>query len=82
MIAGAPDAAPASPAPSHEELINMPYAQARERLLSAAQGGELFVRVLAPPHPSIGVGVLRVVRATPVDGGLELVLTYSDFVRP
>ncbi|MBV8171521.1 MAG: hypothetical protein JO219_06300 [Candidatus Eremiobacteraeota bacterium] len=82
MIAGVPQAAGSS-APFHEELINLPYAQARERLLDAGQhSGDLFVRVLAPPQPSIGVGELRVARATPVEGGLELLLTYSDFIRP
>jgi len=64
-------------APSHEDLINAPYADARERL----RGSELFVRVLAPAHACGGVGELHVVRATEQRDGLELVLTYADYVR-
>ena len=64
-------------APSHEDLINAPYADARERL----RGSELCVRVLAPAHACAGVGGLRVVRATEQSDGFELVLTYADYIR-
>ena len=64
-------------APAHEELINLPYLTALERL----HGREVYVRVLAPPYPGIGVGTLHVVRAEDKDGGIELVLTYDDYER-
>jgi hypothetical protein len=64
-------------APAHEDLINAPYADARERLRAV----DLFVRVLAPAHASAGVGQLHVVRAIEQRGGFELVLTYADYVR-
>jgi len=64
-------------APAHEDLINASYEHARRRL----HGVDLFVRVLTPMHPSAGTGQLHVVRATEHGGGLELVLTYADYVR-
>lgn len=64
-------------APAHEELINLPYLTALERL----HGREVYVRVLAPPYLGIGVGTLHVVRAEDKDGGIELVLTYDDYER-
>jgi hypothetical protein len=60
--------------PVHEDLVNVPYAQLHLE-------GERFVRVLTPPRPSAGVGTLRVVRAIDGAQGIELVLTYADFVR-
>lgn len=60
--------------PQHEDLINLPYAQVH-------LGAERFLRVLAPPRPSVGVGALRVVRAVDGASGTELVLTYADFER-
>jgi hypothetical protein len=64
-------------AAANEDLINAPFANARERFSDA----QLFVRVLAPPYPCAGVGALRVVRATPQDGRIDLVVTYADFDR-
>ena len=60
--------------PVHEDLINAPYAETRIE-------GERFVRVLAPPRPSAGIGTLRIVRAVETAHGTELVLTSADFVR-
>ena len=64
-------------APAHDELINLPYATALERL----RGRDVRLRVLAPPYPGIGVGTLHVVRAEDKDGGIELVVTYDDYQR-
>jgi len=58
----------------HEELINAPLAQALERL----KGRDVFVRVLAPPHPAIGRGTLRVVRINPVAPGPPVALERSS----
>ena len=64
-------------APAHDDLINLPYATALERL----RGRDVYLRVLAPPFPGIGVGTLRVVRVEEKDGGIELVVTYDDYER-
>jgi len=64
-------------APAHEELINLPYTTALERL----HGRDVHLRVLAPPYPGIGIGTLHVVRAEDKDGGIELVVTYDDYRR-
>jgi len=64
-------------APAHDELINLPYATALERL----RGRDVYLRVLAPPYPGVGVGTLHVVRAEDKDGGIELVVTYDDYER-
>jgi hypothetical protein len=64
-------------APAHEELINLPYLTALERL----HGRDVHLRVLTPPYPGIGVGTLHVVRAEDKDGGIELVVTYDDYQR-
>lgn len=64
-------------APTHEDLINIRWADARGLLGDR----EVFVRLLAPPHACAGTGELRVVRATALENGVEVVLTYADFVR-
>jgi len=64
-------------APAHDELINLPYATALERL----RGRDVHLRVLAPPYAGIGIGTLHVVRAEDKDGGIELVVTYDDYQR-
>lgn len=64
-------------APAHEELINLPYTTALERL----HGRDVHLRVLQPPYPGVGVGTLHVVRAEDRDGGIELVVTYDDYER-
>lgn len=64
-------------APAHDELINLPYVTALERL----HGRDVHLRVLAPPYPGVGIGPLHVVRAEEKDGGVELVVTYDDYER-
>lgn len=64
-------------APAHDELINLPYITALERL----HGRDVHLRVLAPPYPGIGTGTLHVVRAEDKDGGIELIVTYDDYER-
>jgi hypothetical protein len=64
-------------APAHDDLINLPYVTALERL----HGRDVYLRVLAPPYPGIGIGTLHVVRAEDKDGGIELVVTYDDYER-
>ena len=64
-------------APAHDELVNLPYATALERL----RGRDVHLHVLTPPYPGIGVGTLHVVRAEEKDGAIELVVTYDDYER-
>jgi len=60
-----------------EELINAPLTLALERL----KGRDVFVHVLAPPHPAIGKGTLHVVRVQEQGERLELTVTYDDYDR-
>lgn len=60
-----------------EELLLLPYTQAIEILA----GRNISVTFAMPPYPSIGVGTLRVVRATVNPGEAQLVLSYDDYER-
>ena len=64
-------------APSHEELLLVPYAVALERLAGRA----ISVVLLKPDYPCAGRGTLRVVRVEPDPAVLRLVLTYDDYER-
>lgn len=61
----------------HEELINAPLVEALERL----KGRDVFVHVLAPPHPAIGKGTLHVVRVQEQGERIELTVTYDDYEK-
>ena len=63
--------------PALEELINMPYVEAIERLGDR----DVTLRVLAPPYAGVGVGSLHVVRCEDKGDSVELVLTYDDYER-
>ena len=64
-----------------EELTMLPWTAAR-----AALGDlPLRFRVLVPPYPAVGVGVLRALLVRPLggldDGAFELVAGYEGYER-
>jgi hypothetical protein len=64
-----------------EALTMLPWTQAR-----AALGDRpLRLRVVAPPYPALGVGVLRLLRIRPLggahDGAFELAVGYDGYER-
>jgi hypothetical protein len=61
------------------DLVLLPWVEARRRLGARDQR----LRVLAPPYPAIGGGVLRVLRVREDGGGpLEIVCGYERYRRP
>ena len=59
------------------ELTLLPEVAAR----AALAGRPLVLRLLTPPYPALGVGVLRVLRVTERDGLSELVAGYERYER-
>lgn len=57
------------------DLTLMPEVEARAMLA----GRPLRMRVLAPVGPTLGVGTLRVLRATEHDGGFDLICGYESY---
>jgi hypothetical protein len=60
---------------SNADLALMPYVQAR----TALTGRRLHVSVLAPVGSWLGVGTLRVLRATESDDEIDLVCGYESY---
>ncbi len=61
------------------DLVLLPWIDARRRLGARAH----VLRVLAPPYPAIGDGVLRVLRVR--ENGaepLDVVCGYERYIRP
>jgi hypothetical protein len=44
-------------------------------------GGRVLVEIVAPPHPSAGIGSLRAIRARADGEDVEISATYEDYVR-
>jgi len=62
----------------HETLTMLPEVQAR-RLLA---GVGLTLKVLRPPYPALGVGVLRVLRVREIGcAPLEMTVGYDNYER-
>ena len=59
------------------ELTLMPLVQAR----AALAGRRLHLSVLAPVGAWLGVGTLRVLRATETDDGIDLVCGYESYTH-
>ena len=70
-----------APAPAVEELVMLPWTTARAALADRP----LRLRVLVPPYPALGVGVLRCLRVMALggahDGALELIAGYDGYER-
>ena len=64
-----------------EDLVLVPWLEARRALGDRA----LRFRVLAPPYPALGVGVLRALRVSALsgehDGAWELLAGYERYER-
>ncbi len=58
-------------------LALLPETEARERLADRP----LDFRVLQPPFPALGVGVLRVLRVSERDDRTEIVAGYDRYER-
>jgi hypothetical protein len=62
----------------HETLTMLPEAQARRLLAGIA----VRLKVLQPPYPALGVGVLRVLRVRETGSApLELTAGYDNYER-
>jgi hypothetical protein len=66
---------------NNEELVLLPWVAAR----AALGDRELRFRVLVPPYPAVGVGVLRALRVVALtgehDGAWELIAGYEGYER-
>jgi hypothetical protein len=64
-----------------EDLVMMPWTQARARL----GGHPLRLRLVTPPYPAAGVGTLRLLRVAVLggahDGAYELTCGYDGYER-
>ena len=64
-----------------EELTMLPWTTARAALVDLP----LRFRILAPPYPALGVGVLRALLVRPLggldDGAFELIAGYEGYER-
>jgi hypothetical protein len=58
-------------------LILLPEVRARGQL----EGRELSLRLLLPPYPALGLGVLRVLRIVEREGRTEIVAGYDGYER-
>jgi hypothetical protein len=58
-------------------LTLLPEVEARALL----GGRELFLRLLRPPYPVVGLGVLRVLRVSERDERTEIVAGYEAYER-
>ena len=62
---------------SSGELVFTPEHEARASIDDA----RLHLRVLRPPYPAMGYGVLRVLRVREDDDGTELIVGYDGYER-
>ncbi len=66
---------------SVEDLAMLPWTSA----LAALAGRSLRLRVVSPPYPCVGLGVLRALRCIPLagalDGAWELTVGYDGYER-
>jgi hypothetical protein len=64
-----------------EELTMLPWTTARAALVDLP----LRFRILVPPYPALGVGVLRALLVRPLggldDGAFELIAGYEGYER-
>ena len=64
-----------------EELTMLPWTAARAALVDLP----LRFRILGPPYPALGVGVLRALLVRPLggldDGAFELIAGYEGYER-
>jgi hypothetical protein len=74
FYATAPSVSDSSPEPA---LGLLPEVDARALLA----GKPLRFRLLRPPYPAIGTGVLRALRVAEVAGAMELVAGYDGYER-
>jgi hypothetical protein len=59
------------------EVLLLPYTSAIKLL----DGAEITLTVVTPPYPSLGCGVLRVVRMSRAANAVHLEATYDDYER-
>jgi hypothetical protein len=72
------DRGPEPPAgPDEAALTLLPEVRVRELL----RDRKLTFRLLVPPYPALGLGVLRVLRVAERDGSTELVAGYEGYER-
>ena len=64
-----------------EDLIMLPWTSA----VAALADRPLRLRILTPPYPSVGAGMLRTLRVAPLggalDGAWEIVAGYERYER-
>ncbi|MGD0051862.1 MAG: hypothetical protein ABSD03_08580 [Vulcanimicrobiaceae bacterium] len=79
-MASEPGVASAAGAPV-EDLIMLPWTRARAALADRP----LRLRLVAPPYPALGLGVLRLLRVRVLDGAhdgaFELAVGYDGYER-
>lgn len=62
------------------DLTLTPLFDALRAIAASRSGGRVLLEIVAPPHPSAGVGSLRVLRERAGED-VEVSATYEDFVR-